>query len=261
MGLQTGDLRDTVISRVSIDEFEPKTGEVAQVVVVGFNVIEEAVGRDLYRFINTGSTPVLDVEVSPNPNPQDYFMVFVELDREKDLLKKIRKMVSDIENLTGKLTWTATTHLTDEYFPLDSQELETYVITDPKNYQTREEFEASQQQEDSMMDVAQESQKKQIRDQDILEFLKLSDLQHAEISESMLKISGGPDSASLEIMGFGDADEVMHDLEISESAIEPLNNHYRRFNAILGEMQAVPIDNYVVIYHPAHKNVIVGKPC
>ena len=62
MGLKQGDLNDTVLSKVSIDEFEPKTGESKDVLVLGFHVLEQNVGDDLYSFLNSSVFEIRDVE-------------------------------------------------------------------------------------------------------------------------------------------------------------------------------------------------------
>ena len=76
MGLREGDLKDTVLKNISIDEYEPKTGEAKDVMVFGFHVKESAVGNDLYHYISNSIAEVRDVEVSPNPNTDGYYMVF-----------------------------------------------------------------------------------------------------------------------------------------------------------------------------------------
>ena len=55
MGLRHGDLTDTLLHKISIDEYQPKTGDAKDVVVFAFNVMEENVGWDLYNFISSGS--------------------------------------------------------------------------------------------------------------------------------------------------------------------------------------------------------------
>ena len=92
MGLQAEDLKDTILKKVSIDEYEPKTGDSADVLVLGFSLKESSHGQDLYNFLNSSIYEIRDVEVSPNPNPDNYYMVFVEMDRNDDVLNNIRKM-------------------------------------------------------------------------------------------------------------------------------------------------------------------------
>jgi hypothetical protein len=53
----------------------------------------------------------------------------------------------------------------------------------------------------------------------------------------------------------------MAEVGINESAIKPLDSTLRMFNSMLGEMRAVPIDDYIVVFHPSQDNVLVTKQC
>ena len=249
MSLYEGDLADTILKQISIDEFHPKTGESDEVVVVGYLVTEESAAKDLYNFINNGVVPFRDVEVSPNPNPDGYYMVFVELDRDEGVTENIRSMTKDIENVAGELNWSASTHLTDDSFPLSSTEIEQYIIEDPEQYVGRDEFEEQQM-----------NQETESKNSAILEFLKDSNVLDASITENVLSMRSMTDSATLEIVGFGNK-EIMKDIGIAESAIKPYDSVIRTFNVMLGEMSVAPIDNYLVIFHPAQDTVLVTKQC
>ena len=52
MGIKQGELKDTILSKVSIDEFVPKTGDVEDVITAGFYVSESEVGNDVYKITN-----------------------------------------------------------------------------------------------------------------------------------------------------------------------------------------------------------------
>ena len=67
-GVEYGDLQTLVDNTVSIAEFKPKTGTEEDVIVLGFFVKDEEPAKDLAKFIERGVTPMLDTEVSPNPN-------------------------------------------------------------------------------------------------------------------------------------------------------------------------------------------------
>jgi hypothetical protein len=252
MSLENGDLKNTVLKKISIDEFEPKSGTLEDTVVLALFVVDEEVGQDMYKFFNTSSLPVQAVDVSPNPNEDDYFVVFVELPRNDQLLSNIRKHITDLENLTGRMAWVASTHLTDDFFPLDGEELEQYVITDPENYMSREEWEAQQE-----MGAIEEAQNKMNW---IADFLKNSSAS-VKLDENILELSGVHDSASFNIVAYGEANQVMESLGIHNKAIKPLDINFRKLNIILGEMRAVPIDDYIVIFHPEQNNIIVGEIC
>jgi hypothetical protein len=55
----------------------------------------------------------------------------------------------------------------------------------------------------------------------------------------------------------------MQELGISESAInlDPDRFVFDKLNSMLGEMKALPIDNYVVIYNPKDTDIIVARTC
>ena len=65
--LREGDLKNTVLKRISLDEYEPKTGEDKDVMVLGFLLNDKKPGKDLYHFLNNSIVEIRDVEVSPNP--------------------------------------------------------------------------------------------------------------------------------------------------------------------------------------------------
>ena len=249
MGLREGDLKDTILKKISVDEYEPKTGESKDVVVIGYSVTEQNVGNDLYNFINSGTTDYRDVEVSPNANPDGYYMVFVEMDRNKDVYNNILELTNDIENVAGKLNWEAKTHLTDDYRPLGSDEFEAVMITEPDEYRTREDADREQAEEELNQ-----------QNNNILEFLNKSLLDDVVIEGDVITMTKGKDSAQLRIAEFGDK-EIMSDIGISESAIKPLDSVLRQFNSMLGEMKAVPIDDYIVVFHPEQQQVLVTQLC
>ena len=90
MSLQPGDLKGVVTDEISIDEFEPKTGEKENVAVFGFYVTEKQVGEDLANFLEKSTFDFRDVEVTPNPNPDNLYMVFVEVDRDPGMIGMIQ---------------------------------------------------------------------------------------------------------------------------------------------------------------------------
>jgi hypothetical protein len=262
MSLREGDLRDTVLSKISIDEFEPKTGSAEDVMVIGFYVSEGAVGEDLYHFISGSTVDVRDVEVSPNPNEDDYYMVFVELDRNDGVKQKIEEILKDIGRLTGDLKWKAKTYLNDEYVPFGEQ-LDSFLITDPEHYITREEFEA-QQARDEELRLEEERVEKESADNSnaILEFLRTTNLLRAGINDGKLNMQDARYILSLEVVDFGAGKEVLQNYGISESAIKADFDYtlFEKLKTMLGEMKALPIDEYIVIYNPADQtNVLLTK--
>lgn len=261
MGLKQGDLKDTVLSKVSIDEFEPKTGDSKDVLVLGFHVLEQNVGDDLYSFLNSSIFEIRDVEVSPNPNKSGYYMVFIEMDRNENVLENIRSIIKDVENISGKLTWKGKTHIYDSYIPVFEDEIEKYIISDPDKYMTKEEWEekVAQEEEEEKERKAEEA-RLDVNNQ-IMEFMKKSQVLGLDINENQITFKDSKNHATLEIVNFGPAKDIMEEVGISESAIGQLDSRLRLFNQMLGEMRAIPIDDYIVIFNPGQENVLVTKQC
>jgi len=266
MALKEGDLKDVVLKKISIDEFEPKTGDAKDVLVMGFQVTESNVGDDLYGFLNGSNVTIRDIEVSPNPNDDGFYMVFVELDRNDSVVESIKTLLRDTERLAGKLRWEAKTYLNDDYLPLSEDEIYQYIITDPSNYMTREEFEAKREVEEAARLEEEQRLAEEAAAQDasnnILEFLKDSNLLQAGVNEGRLVLQDSRNVIALEIVDFGPSEDVMLKHGIKESAIKFDFDKvlFGRLKSMLGEMAALPIDQYVVIYNPAKQdNVLLAK--
>jgi len=258
MALREQDLKNTMIKKISVDEFEPKTGSNNDVMVIGFHIKEHQAGKDLYKFLNHSIVEVRDVEVSPNPNPDNYYMVFVEMDRNDQALTKIKELVKEIENVSGQLQWNVSTLLSEEDIGLNDEALAKFLQLDPENYLSAEDWKAQQQEA-----VAQEEAKKLEEEamdnsNKILEFLKGSSLLEAGINDNKLHMRGSKDVATVEIINFGNAKEVMEELGIDKSAIKEMDLNMRKFNSMLGEMKALPIDEYIVVFGEKD-NILVTK--
>ena len=249
MSLKEGDLKNVVLKKLSIDEFEPKTGDAKDVLVLGFQVTESNVGDDLYGFLNGSIVEIRDIEVSPNPNDEGFYMVFVEMDRNDSVVEGIKTLLRDTERLAGKLNWEAKTYLNDNYLPLSEDEIYEYIITDPSKYMSREDFEADratrmEEQKRLEEEAAAEAAALDASNR-ILEFLKDSNLLQAGINESgQLVLQDSRNIVALEIVDFGDGKEVMSKHGIHESAIKFDFDKvlFGKLKGMLGEMAALPID-------------------
>lgn len=100
-----GDLRDLVSTTVSLDEFESKVDEDA--VVLAFSCTEEEPAKDLNNFIEFGPNEVLDTEVSPAPDEDGNYLVFVEIQIKdnKDLAQKVYDILDSVKYLIDNKTW------------------------------------------------------------------------------------------------------------------------------------------------------------
>jgi len=103
-GVEFGDLDGLVDNRVSVAEFEPKTGTEEDTVVIGFYVKDEFPAEDLAGFIEKGVTPIIDTEVSPNPDDTGMYLVFVEIENE-DVMRTVFNLLYDVTRLTNTKEW------------------------------------------------------------------------------------------------------------------------------------------------------------
>lgn len=116
-------LKGTIIDKISIDEFTPKSGVTEEVAVIAFYAIDEAPAQDLNTYIQRGYIDVIDAEVSPNPDVDGYYLVFVEIERSRDFLELFMRLIKDVENVTGVVEWQIEPYSADRAFAIDDPEL------------------------------------------------------------------------------------------------------------------------------------------
>lgn len=129
-GLQRHDLNDLVLPFLDIDTFESKIDD-ARVVVVAFYVLDQDPADDLNRFIERSNVPTLDIETSPAPTEDGYYVVFVEMDRNRDLPEMLMQLMGQIENLTNVSKWQFKTFNDRNLYDLSEENLREHVNLDP----------------------------------------------------------------------------------------------------------------------------------
>lgn len=102
------DLDGLVLDTISIDEFYPKVDDTAM--VLAFFVTDEYPAQDLSRFIEFGPVEVLDVEVSPSPDENGNYLVFVEMDKTtpEQQAEKITNILKNVAYLVNVRKWNYT---------------------------------------------------------------------------------------------------------------------------------------------------------
>ena len=104
-GLRPGDLQHLILNKVSIDQFEPKSGDEKEVLVMGLYSKDEEPAQDLARFIERGYIGVKDTEVSPGPDEDGNYMIFVEIQKDKETMKRVVEILNDIKSVTTVNEW------------------------------------------------------------------------------------------------------------------------------------------------------------
>jgi hypothetical protein len=138
--LRRYDLKDTVLPKVSIDEFEPKTGTVEEVIVVSFYCIDESPANDLAAYLDKSFINILDTDASPNPDENMHFLTFVELERTPNFFGDLESILQEVENLTGRLKWKVKPYLASNEYDFESGAWHSFVVTDKERYVSKEYF-------------------------------------------------------------------------------------------------------------------------
>ncbi|MDA9992269.1 hypothetical protein N9E03_01155 [bacterium] len=98
MSIQNNDLIDLIQSTFSVDQYKSKIGDDKNVVVLAFEVKDADPAKDLSQFIETGHD-CIDVDVSPGPDKDGNYKVFVELQRNSKLFDSIDNILKDITRI------------------------------------------------------------------------------------------------------------------------------------------------------------------
>ena len=129
-GLVKNDLDYLIMPMIDIDTYESKIDN-SRAVVIAFYVFEQEPAKDLERFIEKGNIEILDAETSPAPTEDGYYVVFIEMDRNRDLPELLYEMVQQINNLTNVEQWQFKTLHDDELYDLTEENLVEHVNLDP----------------------------------------------------------------------------------------------------------------------------------
>lgn len=100
-GLKKEDLKGFVTDIFTVDTYKSKMGEDRDVAVLAFRVKDRLPALDLMEFLERGYDFILDADISSGEESDGRYSVFVEMERNKRLPKRIAEMLEDISSLTG----------------------------------------------------------------------------------------------------------------------------------------------------------------
>ena len=133
-GLRENDLRDTVLKEISIDLFQPRAGDENNIIVVGFEIIDEGPAKDLEEFVRHGVVDLIDTDVSPGPTTEGTYMVFCEFKRDKAFPLQFLKLLTDIKNVVATNEWKFKSYPSKKLVELTPENLLNEVILDHEKY-------------------------------------------------------------------------------------------------------------------------------
>lgn len=137
--LERGDLARLIHPELHIDEYKSKMGDDADVCVVSFKVAGKEPAGDLVGFVEKGYDFVLDADVSSGEKEGGDYLVFLELQRSKELPGQIIKIMEDLMNLTEQKLedWRVRYHKSQKDHNLTEENLKEIVILSPEEYSAK----------------------------------------------------------------------------------------------------------------------------
>ena len=240
MGLVYEDLKGTILPYISIDESAPKSGIDKEIIVVGFYAEEEGPANDLNTFIQRGSFDVLDTEVSPNPDEDGRYLIFIEFERNEIFKSTFAKFVVDVENLTGPQEWQVKPYLADEAMELNDPELYSNIVTDPGAYMTKDDQNA---------------------ESSIKEAFKNSQVSGLTFDDDYVIFTHRNDRVAAKIVEFGNYDAVATKHYLTELAINlSPRTEIHCLDVMLGEQWNVfDLDKFVVLEDEINNEVLLVR--
>jgi hypothetical protein len=224
-GLRENDLEDLVLPMLSIDEYESKVDDDA--IVIGFYVMDREPAQDLNRFIQKSPIVLIDTDVSPAPNEDGYYMVFVELPRDEAVTPKIKTLLDEIKSLVHlePTEWSFTCYGHEGVFPLNDKNLHVLVRKEPIEELEQRMFAES-----------------------INSFFSNSALDNLLFHRDKLYITKGANTIGATIVSFGSENKVSEWIENKATIFtESANRTCRIWEQMLGEGWAVHLVENIIL--------------
>lgn len=137
MSLENGALRDLVDNILEIDSYKSKMGSDADIVTLSFSTKTKESAMDLSSFLEKGYLHVLDSDYTTGEQADGTYKVFVELEREEDVIENIMEIANGVNNLTGINDLQYRYYKSFDVTSLDAKSLAERLPTDAENYDSQ----------------------------------------------------------------------------------------------------------------------------
>jgi len=157
-GLRANDLAGMIEPVIMVDRHVPKLEAEEDAIVVAFQTRREESGHDLCDFIERGPFDVLDADVSPAPDENGNYYVFVELPRSHRSWAMLSKILDHTRRVTGikRSEWQFLAPGDRDPFPLTEERYRSLITQTPYEYET-EQDQAHQPEQTTVVPPQQES--------------------------------------------------------------------------------------------------------
>lgn len=137
MSLNQHDLKYCVDHIFEVDSYQSKMGTDDKIVVLSFRVKPMQAAEDLVNFIEKGYEFVLDADKTSGEQPDGYYRVFVEMERNRHVSKQITEILDGIKKLADVNEFKFRYYKNFRSQPADQTTLETIVPKDSNEYGIR----------------------------------------------------------------------------------------------------------------------------
>jgi hypothetical protein len=236
-GLKENDLEELVLPMISVDEYESKLDDDS--IVVAFYVLDREPSQDLNRFIQKGASSILDTDVSPAPNEDGYYVVFIEFLRDEEFPKKLLDTLGSLKGLTGIASWKCQIYGTEDILPVTDENLKANV--------RMVSLEEDQEPESS----------------DLVEFFRPSDLDNMIIEGRKVVLEARGVSIELVLVDHGSHEAVYESNAVMSSATrldETAIANSRRIERMLGDFWvAEQRGEHILVRHTLQEDVVLFR--
>jgi hypothetical protein len=136
MSLKKLDLKDSIGSKIHVDEFKAKMGDDDEIIVISFKSNYKDQAIDLVNFLEKGYEWILDADVSSGELEDGSYVVFLETMRKPSVANKLIKLLSDLSNLTDLNVedYKFKYHKDSDYTPVSVETLTAKIPLEPRKY-------------------------------------------------------------------------------------------------------------------------------
>lgn len=250
MSLRANDLKDTISDLISIDEYKPKTGTDSEIIVVAFYAIDEAPAKDVDSFLERSYIDIVDVEVSPNPNEDGFYIIFIEMYRNDSFPEELLTLVKEMDRITGGMDWKISPYLADNTFDINDNTWKEYVIYDKDAYLSKTEFKKNKK-----LSVAKES---------VYDYFKNSHLKNIVMQNNLCELEGFRDKVVLEMIDLCNEHDMSnkHDFTNKTMVLENADRDVLSLRIMLGEgWDVIQYSDAVLLCNKWDDRLFYGKIC
>ena len=136
-GLRHSDLKDTIDSHFTVDQYESKMGDDKNIIVLRLRAVDKEPATDLMEFIERGFDFVLDSDISSGEEKDGKYSIFVELERNESAPRNIDNLIKSISQLCAINEWKFRWWKDTEGHPFTEEEFAKVVPLNPAEYESK----------------------------------------------------------------------------------------------------------------------------